>query len=179
MDTLVHRFTLILTSCTQYMRAETAALIHVVRLLVGKVTKASADFKIFANLICTYFQNLSNPSIGGFVQEASGIHTSRRASAEWGKSNTDAPARVYTEVLHFYLQPSANLPSAFSLSTFNRRIYFQHLSFPAIYRSQHSTWPFAHLLQTTNHQPCRPHVSDPRTHVSSKASKRKAIAAEG
>lgn len=65
MDTLVHRFTLILTSCTQCLHAETAALIHVVRLLVGKVTKASADIKIFTNLICTYFQNLSNEGYWG------------------------------------------------------------------------------------------------------------------
>ena len=49
MDTLVHRFTLIFTSCAHFMRAETAALIHVVRLLRSKVTNALSELKIFAN----------------------------------------------------------------------------------------------------------------------------------
>ena len=84
MDTLAHRFTLILTSCTQDMRAETAALIHVVRLLVGKVTKASADFKIFANLICTYFHNLSNGIMLGAEITSHHIHTSSPLRQEQG-----------------------------------------------------------------------------------------------
>ena len=118
MDTLVHRFTLILTSCTHCLHAETAALIHVVRLLVGKVTKASADFKIFANLICTYFQNLSNLSNG--LQSEYIRHPYFKAGiCRMGQGKHRLPSRAYTPEF---------CTSTFSLQT----VYFQSTDSPSL-----------------------------------------------
>ena len=66
----------------------------------------------------------------------------------------------------------ALLPSAFSASTFSRQIYFQPISFPAIYKNPH-------LLMTFLHSPWRTRVSPRRTHVSSKARCLCTMVAEG